>query len=487
MNIDATILSVVVLYYLIVLGIGAAAYRKSAHTAEDYFLGGRVARSLVLFMALFGTNITPLLIMGISGLSYHGGVGVFGYTAVLAAFLIPITYYTIGYPAWIAAKTTGAVTPAELFTRRFDSPNFGRLLFLAYFIYTLPYMSTGVVGVGLAVDVLTQQAVSFEVAAAGIIIITIAYTSLGGMRATMWTNVFQGLVFGGFLLFAFLVIGSDLGGPVEIMRQLAQRYPELMSTGDTPPFHIQGWISWGIAMGVTVIAFPHLLVRVFAAKNVSALKNSVKFYPLIMIILMLVTTLLGIWGKLEFPDFVGRESDMVFPMLVQSHFGPALQGLALASILAAVMSTLDAQMLTLSSMLTRDVWHGLSQHRQVILGRVFLVVLALTTYYIVLQRPASIFSIATISFSGYTTLVPVLFMGLRWRRFNGTAGIAAILAGNLVLVLAYYEAFPLLGFMPVFWGFIVSAVVGIVVALTTTPTDPEIVEEVMGPIERAMR
>jgi len=240
-------------------------------------------------------------------------------------------------------------------------------------------------------------------------------------------------------------------------------------------------------MGVTVIAFPHLLVRVFAAKNVSALKNSVKFYPLIMIILMLVTTLLGIWGKLEFPDFVGRESDMVFPMLVQSHFGPALQGLALASILAAVMSTLDAQMLTLSSMLTRDVWHGLSQHRQVILGRVFLVVLALTTYYIVLQRPASIFSIATISFSGYTTLVPVLFMGLRWRRFNGTAGIAAILAGNLVLVLAYYEAFPLLGFMPVFWGFIVSAVVGIVVALTTTPTDPEIVEEVMGPIERAMR
>ena len=42
-------------------------------------------------------------------------------------------------------------------------------------------------------------------------------------------------------------------------------------------------------------------------------------------------------------------------------------------------------------------------------------------------------------------------------------------------------------FAPVFWGFIVSTAVGIIVALTTTPTDPEIVEEVMGPIDRAMK
>ena len=485
MSIEAIVFTVVAVYFVIVLGIGAAAYRRTADTAEDYFLGGRVARSLVLFMSLFGTNITPFLIMGISGLAYHAGVGVFGYNAVLPALLIPIVYYAIGYPAWIASRATGAVTPAELFAKRFNSPNFGRLMFAVYFIYTLPYMSTGVVGVGLAVDVFTRQAISFNTAAAGIIIITIAYTTLGGMRATMWTNVFQGLVFGGFLFTAFLVVGSNLGGPVYIMQELNQRFPELLTTGNTPPFHLQGWISWGLAMGLTVIAFPHLLVRVFAAKDVSALKNSVRYYPFIMILLMLITTLFGIWGKLEFPDFVGRDSDMVFPMLIQSHFGPVIQGLALASILAAVMSTLDAQMLTLSSMLTRDVWHGLSQKRQVLLGRLFLVVLAVATYLIVIQRPASIFKIAQLAFSGYTTLVPVLFMGLRWRRFNGRAGIASILAGNLVLVCAYNDLFPLLGFLPVFWGFLAATVTGIVVPYFTEPTAQENVDAVMGPIEEA--
>ncbi|MBT5874196.1 MAG: sodium:solute symporter family protein [Candidatus Latescibacteria bacterium] len=485
MSTEAIVFTVVGAYFVIVLAIGAAAYRKTSDTAEDYFLGGRVARSVVLFMSLFGTNITPFLIMGISGLAYHAGIGVFGYNAVLPALLIPLVYYAIGYPAWIASRATGAVTPAELFARRFNSPNFGRLMFAVYFIYTLPYMATGVVGVGLAVDVFTHQLVSFDVAAAGIIIITIAYTSLGGMRATMWTNVFQGLVFGCFLCIAFLVIATDLGGPVDIMQQLAQRFPELLSTGNSPPFHIQGWISWGLAMGLTVIAFPHLLVRVFAAKDVSALKNSVRYYPLIMIALMLVTTLFGIWGRLEFPDFVGRDSDLIFPMLIQSHFGPVLQGLALASILAAVMSTLDAQMLTLSSMLTRDVWHGLSQHRQVVLGRVFLIVLAGATYLIVLQRPASIFTIAQLAFSGYTTLVPVLFMGLRWRRFNGPAGIASILAGNIVLIAAYNDMLPLLGFLPVFWGFVAATVTGIIVPFITAPTSQEHVDAVMGPIEEA--
>ena len=82
-----------------------------------------------MFMALFGTNITPFLIMGISGLAYHHGYGVFGYTAAMAALIIPVAYYVIGYPAWIASRKLKAVTPAELLARRLDSPNLGRLLF----------------------------------------------------------------------------------------------------------------------------------------------------------------------------------------------------------------------------------------------------------------------------------------------------------------------------------------------------------------------
>lgn len=112
---DLTLLAVLCLvYFAIVLAIGAVAYRRTSGSAEDYFLGGRSARTVVLFMALFGTNVTPFVLMGIPGLAYHQGVGVFGVNAAIVALGIPLTFWLIGDPARRAARRLGAITPAEL-------------------------------------------------------------------------------------------------------------------------------------------------------------------------------------------------------------------------------------------------------------------------------------------------------------------------------------------------------------------------------------
>ena len=61
------------------------------------FLGsGRGLGPLVLFMALFGTNATAFVLVGIPGLAYHAGIGVFGVNAPLAALGIPLTFWAIG-------------------------------------------------------------------------------------------------------------------------------------------------------------------------------------------------------------------------------------------------------------------------------------------------------------------------------------------------------------------------------------------------------
>lgn len=66
-------------------------------------------------MALLGTNVTPFVLMGIPGLAYHHGVGVFGLNAAIVALGVPLTFWAIGYPAWLAARATNAVIPAELY------------------------------------------------------------------------------------------------------------------------------------------------------------------------------------------------------------------------------------------------------------------------------------------------------------------------------------------------------------------------------------
>src|SRR5690606_33455171 len=125
-------------------------------------------------------------------------------------------------------RRTGSVTPAELYARRFDARWFGYLLFAVFFVYTVPYMVTAVAGIGIAVEVLSEGEVHFGLATAGILLITLAYTSLGGMKATMWTNVFQGAVFLGFSLLAFWLIADELGGLSTVMQRIQARSPDLL-------------------------------------------------------------------------------------------------------------------------------------------------------------------------------------------------------------------------------------------------------------------
>lgn len=482
----AAIALVVAAYLAITLVIGAVAYRRTLGTPEDYFLGGRAARTFVLFMALFGTNVTPFVLLGIPGLAYHHGVAVFGLNAAIIGLGIPLTFFLIGEPARRAARRLGAITPAELYAERLGSPAVGLVLFLAFFVYTLPYMVTAVIGAGLTAEVLSGGSLSFGTASALILGITIAYTALGGMRATMWTNVFQGATFLGFIVAAFVLIAARLGGLEAATAAVAETAPHLLEKTTAGPFAPGPWASWALAISLTVIAFPHMLVRVFAARDARALKNVCRLYPLVLIVLWLPAVLFGVWGAAEIPGLQGQASDSIFPLLVARHLGPVLQGMALAGVLAAVMSTLDAQLLTLSSMLTRDVVRclrpGLPPAREVLIGRLFTFLLSLSVFVLVLARPASLFDIAAFSFSGYVTLTPALLLGVRWRRFTAAGAIASIVAGNLALGLAFAGLLPApFGVLPVAWGLAAAIAGALVGTALTRPPPPTLVTRALGP------
>lgn len=462
------IAAVCIAYFVIVLVIGAVAARRTTTDAADYFLGGRQARTLVLFMALFGTNVTPFVLLGVPGLAYHEGVGVFGYNAAIVALGIPLTFWLIGRPAWHAARECGAITPAELYARRLDSGALGVVLFVAYTVYTLPYLVTSVLGVAVATETFTAGAIDGELAAAVLLVVTVVYTTAGGMRATMWTNVLQGAVFMVFIVVAAVAIADGLGGAAAATAAVQRLAPELLVVGDRPRFAFASWGSWSLAISLTVIAFPHMLVRVFAARDQAALRNTCRLYPPALLALWLPAVLIGVWGAAAIPGLEGRASDRIFPLMVTAHTGPWMQGLGLAAILAAVMSTLDAQFLTLSSMLGRDalrrVWPAMSERAEIRAGQGFSMVLAVVTFVVVLWPPDSIFGIATFSFSGYVMLVPTLYLGLCWRRFTAAAAIGSIVVGNVVLLGAFAVGTPPWGVLPVAWGLTAAIVVAVGVA-----------------------
>ena len=454
-------------YVLAVLGLGLAATRRAARSPEEYFLAGKGLGRAVLFMALFGTNCTAFVLVGVPGLAYHQGVGVFGLNAPIVALGIPLSFWAVGVPARRHARRLGALTPAELYGRLLGSRGVAVALFAVFTLYTVPYMVTAVDGAATTLREATGGAVGSLAGGVAVLALALGYTALGGMRATAWTNVLQGCLFLGFMVLAFFLVPRELGGLTEATRRVAEvDGGRLLVRGSGGLQAPAAFASWSLVITLTVIAFPHMLVRLVAADSERTLRDVSRLYPFALVLLWVPAVLLGVWGAVRFPGLVGRESDRVFSLLAGEVLPPWLGLWGVVAVLAAVMSTLDAQLLTLGSMLTRDVLPkgepgAAEDRREVRLGRWFALLVALVVLVLWRLAGSSIFAMAGIAFSGYVTLAPTLLLGVRWSRFSATGALLSLALGNAVYWVALAGAPELgraaltpswLGFLPAFWG-----------------------------------
>lgn len=468
----------------VVLAIGFAAARGAGRSPDEYFLAGRTLGALVLFMALFGTNCSPFLLVGIPGQAYHDGVVVFSMNAPAIALVVPLSFFLVGRPARRMAARLGAVTPVELYARRLRSDGVAWLMFLAFTAYTIPYMITGVEGLARTVAARTEGAIPERATAAAILLLALAYTALGGMRATAWTNVVQGAFFLAFMVLALVFLIDRLGGFSTAVERIRANRPELLFADPQEPRFSTSWLlSYGLVISLTVIAFPHMLVRLMAARDDRSMKGAFLLYPPALFLLWSAAVGIGVFGTLVEGGLEGRASDRIFGIVTDRALPAGFGTLGVVAVLAAVMSTLDAQILTLSSMLTRDVVPRIAPDAargSVRAGRIFAVAVALAVFVARELFPASIFAIATFAFSGYVTLVPTLYLALTWRRFTAAAAIASIAGGNLCLLLVTSGAIRTPGFHPGFSAFLASLALALAIPRFTRPPAPDALEEAFG-------
>jgi len=481
----ARTLTYIGVYAALVLGVALYASRRPSRSPEDYFLAGRTLGPVVLFMALFGTNCTAFVLVGIPGQAYHDGIGIFGVNAPIVALGIPLTFWLIGSPARRMAARLGAMTPAELYARRFERPVIGWLFFAVFTLYTLPYMVLAVKGTAITVEVITAGAIPPWASALGVIGLTALYTAVGGMRATAWTNVLQGAVFLSFMVASFFLMSDSMGGLTSAMERVRAQDSELLRIGEGPLFGPRAWTSWSLVITLTVIALPHMFVRLMAARGEGAIRGACRVYPLALAALWVPAVMIGVWGAAAFPGLEGRTSDRVFSLMAAGHLPGWMAPMSAVVVLAALMSTLDAQVLTLSSMLVRDVLDpllpaGKSARRDVLAGRLFGLAIAAIVFVLTLTWGSSVFELAGFSFSGYVTLAPALFLGVRWRRFTAAGCAASILVANGVYWACLAQWLPLAGFLPVFWAFLAGSLAGVLVSLATPESRAELTARAFG-------
>lgn len=471
---DMLSVGVFVVYLASLLAIALYAFKRSKNTSDDYFVASRSIGPIVLFLTMAATNFSAFTFFGFAGAAYKFGLAYYGIMGFGTGFMA-LSFYFIGKRVWRLGKEHGYITPSELIGDRLKSDSAGIIFMAVMVVFTLPYLATQAIGGGIALDQLTDGAVSYELGAVIVTCVVLAYVLIGGMRADAYTDVLQGVMMIVTLIAAVGIVSAGLGGFTEANTRLAVEFPELVSRpGGKGFFTPQIWISYMLLWTMCDPMFPQLFVRFYAARDERAIKFSMMMYAPVTAILFLGPVLIGAWGNLQFPGLTGTMTDNILPMMV-GEFAPAwVLGIMLSGAFAALMSTADSQLLVLSSMLTRDVYRkwlrkDADQAREFIVGKVLVVVLALVGLGIALSSVETLFETLTkTTFTGLAVLFPTTVAVLYWKRVTKWGCMASILAGELTYAGFYFNVIPAsmsYGFLPVIPVVAVSVAVLVVVSL----------------------
>ena len=201
---------VVIGYFILLVLLGMYARRRTANSPEGYFLAGRGFGPLVMFFTLAATNFSAFTFLGFAGKAYTDGFGQYGIMA-LGTSVMAIMFFVLGRKIWQQGKKYGYITPGELVGGRYKSRSLRLLTTGVMSLFTIPYLAIQAIGAGYILHMLFPS-IEPQVGAVVTMVIIGGYVLTGGMRASGWTDVVQGIIMIGAMVAAVAYIGHALGG-----------------------------------------------------------------------------------------------------------------------------------------------------------------------------------------------------------------------------------------------------------------------------------
>ena len=196
----------------------------------------------------------------------------------------------------------------------------------------------------------------------------------------------------------------------------------------------------------------------------------------------MLAILVGLSGLAYLPEVIA-DSEKVFIALTGLIFHPLIAGILLAAILAAIMSTVDSQLLVCSSSLAEDLYplvskKSLSPEQRLQVGRVAVVVLALMATLLAMNPDSKVLDVVSYAWAGLgASLGPAILISLYWRKMTARGALAGVFVGGAtVIIWPQFEGgiFELYSLVP---GFGISALAVVVGSLIDNSEDQALIHK----------
>ena len=424
--------AILVLYLLGMLAIGYFASKK-IHNAHDFSIGSKQIGPFVLICSSIATASGAGTCMGQAGKAYTEG---------FSAFWLVIAW-TIGmFVLALMAKriyNTNAESVSGIF-EKFHNKTTGRVAGVYTMIYCFGTLISQTIGMGLVIDLILGDAITYQMA---VLIgggITIIYTLFGGFYAVTYTDTVQMIILGisVVIIFPLVVINGTADATLTAM--------ENVFTAGT--FDIMNNVSiWSLLAVIFTYTFsactgiPYIQ-RVLAARNAKEAQSSMAISSIGYFVVGIVVMIFSIYAKLFFPSL--SNSDTIVVQTMVHHFPTVLAGFGIAGLVAALMSTIDSYLLVVGQIFTQDIcgWAmpNMSEKTELIICKystvLFGVISIISALFI--QSILVVYEFGTVIYSAAIFFPFVL--SIYWKKTSPTGVICGMISGSIMALLL--ELFP---------------------------------------------
>ncbi len=427
-------------YFILMMAIGAYAWRKSTSDSEGYLLGGRQLTPGVAALSAGASDMSGWLLLGLPGALYASGL-VEAWIGI-GLFVGALLNWIIVAPR-LRAQTEelgNALTIPQFLANRFPDKATAIRVVSAVIIVTFftVYTAAGLVGGGKLFETAFAELIpGADPYFAGLWItagVVLAYTMIGGFLAVSLTDFVQGCIMVVALVLMPLVVLFGDGGAVGVVDTLNAIDPSMLSL--TQGLTFVGFLS-AVTWGLGYFGQPHIIVRFMALRSVADVPRARAIGMSWMGVALLGAIGVGIAGRAyaEQNGIVVADPETIFIVLADLLFHPLITGFLLAALLAAIMSTISSQLLVSSSSLTEDFYRlflrrDAGEREAVNVGRICVALVAFAAIGIAADRDSQVLGLVSNAWAGFgAAFGPLIILSLTWSRMTGAGALAGLITG----------------------------------------------------------
>ena len=439
---NAIVLLFLVFYFLICIGVGVWAMRRTKST-HDFFMAGRELGIIVTAFALFSSTLSGFGFVGGPGLIYGQGISSV-WMIVCGTIATCFSFFLVAKRLRLMSEAYQTVSLPDTVALRYQSELSRFLTAIAIILGVVGYLAAQIMAMAVvlqeilnSVDALPDVSLGFAMAISCAVLVF--YCVTGGIIAGVYTDVVQGavmMVAGVLVLFAAVaaVDGGVSGGVATIMAD----DPEAIGPWGT--LGILGALSWYFLFAVGACGQPHIVTKLMMNKSIRDFKQIIIVSSIAGALASFLWIAIGLAMRAvvvggAHPE-LGQPDDAAYAFL-QSYAHPILAGVVFAALFAAIMSTADGFLNIGAAAIIHDIPKAITGKplkSELFWARIATVLLAVgAALFVRFSKEELVALLGTFGWGTFAAaLVPTVAIGFNWKRANALAANTAIISSLAV-------------------------------------------------------